>query len=105
LPFYGPHQSGIATPAQDRLHFAAFDVVTDSASELRDLLRTWTAAAALMAAGQPAGPGNDDPDAPPDDTGEAVGLHPARLTITFGFGPSLFLGRRFRLAPRPPAPP
>jgi deferrochelatase/peroxidase EfeB len=27
---------------------------------------------------------------PPDDTGEAVGLAPSRLTITFGFGPSLF---------------
>ncbi|MFF1797462.1 deferrochelatase/peroxidase EfeB, partial [Kitasatospora sp. NPDC058263] len=26
IPFYGEHQSGIATPVQDRLHFAAFDV-------------------------------------------------------------------------------
>jgi deferrochelatase/peroxidase EfeB len=29
-------------------------------------------------------------DAPPEDTGEAVGLAIAGLTITFGFGPSLF---------------
>ena len=43
-----------------------------------------------MTTGEPAGPGNDDPDAPPDDTGEAVGLSTARLTITFGLGPSLF---------------
>ena len=26
VPFYGEHQAGIATPAQDRLHFAAFDL-------------------------------------------------------------------------------
>jgi len=29
VAFYGRHQAGIATPAQDRLHFAAFDVVVD----------------------------------------------------------------------------
>jgi len=29
-------------------------------------------------------------DSPPGDTGEATGLSPARLTLTFGFGPSLF---------------
>ena len=26
VEFYGEHQAGIATPAQDRLHFAAFDL-------------------------------------------------------------------------------
>ena len=30
-PFHGEHQAGIVTPAQDRLHFAAFDVTTDLA--------------------------------------------------------------------------
>ena len=39
-PFYGPHQSGIATPVQDRLVFATFDVVTSDRTQLRDLLRT-----------------------------------------------------------------
>jgi hypothetical protein len=41
--------------------------------------------------------------APPDDTGEAIGLPAAGLTITFGFGPTLFRkeGRsRFGLADR-----
>jgi deferrochelatase/peroxidase EfeB len=42
------------------------------------------------------------PAAPPADTGEAVGLPPANLTITIGFGPSLFDGR-FALAGRRPA--
>lgn len=30
------------------------------------------------------------PYAPPDDTGEALGLSPSRLTLTVGFGPGLF---------------
>jgi deferrochelatase/peroxidase EfeB len=30
IPFYGEHQAGIDTPAQDRLHFAAFDLVNPS---------------------------------------------------------------------------
>jgi deferrochelatase/peroxidase EfeB len=44
-------------------------------------------------------------DAPPDDTGEAIGLDPGNLTITFGFGPSLFSTNgkdRFGLAGRRP---
>jgi deferrochelatase/peroxidase EfeB len=102
VPFHGTHQSGIATAAQDRLHFAAFDVQTTSRSELRDLLRTWTDAAARMCAGRPAGDANANPDAPPEDTGEALDLAPSRLTITFGFGPSLFDGR-FGLAAKRPA--
>jgi deferrochelatase/peroxidase EfeB len=28
VAFYGAHQAGIVTPAQDRLHFVAFDVIT-----------------------------------------------------------------------------
>ncbi|MFN8125520.1 MAG: iron uptake transporter deferrochelatase/peroxidase subunit [Candidatus Nanopelagicales bacterium] len=102
-PFYGEHQAGILTPAQDRLHFATFDVTTDSRSELTDLLRRWTDAAARMTQGEPAGtfgPMSGPYDAPPDDTGEAYGLPPSGLTITFGFGPGLF--RRFDL-PRPEA--
>lgn len=90
VPFYGPHQAGIVTPQQDRLHFAAFDVTTSSARELRAMLEAWTVAAARMTMGEPAGPQNENPDAPPDDTGEAMGLSASRLTITIGFGPSLF---------------
>jgi deferrochelatase/peroxidase EfeB len=40
---------------------------------------------------RPGRPGRRRPyGAPPDDTGEAIGLPPAGLTITFGFGPTLF---------------
>jgi deferrochelatase/peroxidase EfeB len=101
IPFHGPHQAGIATPVQDRLHFAAFDLLEGTTrADLTDLLREWTSAAAAMAAGRPVGQ-SDDPNAPPLDTGEAVGLPAARLTITAGFGTSLFDGR-FGLE-RPPA--
>ncbi|THJ67131.1 deferrochelatase/peroxidase EfeB [Arthrobacter echini] len=90
-PFHGEHQAGIVTPAQDRLHFAAFDVTTDSRDALVELLRAWTDAAAAMTAGELVGAGSPLPyDAPPDDTGEALGLDTAGLTITIGFGPSLF---------------
>lgn len=39
VPFYGEHQAGIDTPAQDRLHFASFDLLTDNRAELRELMR------------------------------------------------------------------
>ena len=35
VDFYGEHQAGIVTPAQDRLHFVAFDVITDDRGEAR----------------------------------------------------------------------
>src|SRR5215213_893263 len=50
-PFHGAHQAGIITPAQDRLHFAAFDVTTDSRQQLIQLLKDWTLAAARMTQG------------------------------------------------------
>lgn len=90
VPFHGAHQAGIVTPAQDRLLFAAFDVVTDDRDELVEMLRAWTKASARLAAGEPVGGANADQDAPPDDTGEAIGLPPSALTLTFGFGPTLF---------------
>jgi deferrochelatase/peroxidase EfeB len=93
IEFYGAHQAGIVTPAQDRLHFAAFDVITSDREELIELLKAWTAAAARMCGGDYAGPGGavgGDVYAPPEDTGEAQGLPASGLTLTIGFGPSLF---------------
>ncbi len=61
-----------------------------------------------MTAGEPAGSGavGGDVRLPPDDTGEALDLPTSGLTITFGFGPSLFSdadGRdRFGLVERRP---
>ncbi|HSS57941.1 MAG TPA: Dyp-type peroxidase domain-containing protein, partial [Solirubrobacteraceae bacterium] len=104
VAFHGRHQAGIATPAQDRLHFAAFDVEEGlRAQDVRGLLRSWSQAAERMTAGRPVGDVNDVALAPPQDTGEALGLSPARLTVTFGLGPSLF-DERFGLAGQRPAP-
>ncbi|MEU6733268.1 iron uptake transporter deferrochelatase/peroxidase subunit [Streptomyces physcomitrii] len=102
VDFHGPHQAGIATPVQDRLHFAAFDVKTGDRAEFVQLLKDWTAAAARMTAGHAVGEGayGGLAEAPPDDTGEALGLPPSRLTLTLGFGPSLFA--KFGLTDRRP---
>jgi deferrochelatase/peroxidase EfeB len=102
-PFHGIHQSGIATSTQDRLLFATFDIVSTDRRALARLLRTWTTAAAAMAAGEPVPGPSGGLLAPPADTGEAVGLAPARLTVTVGFGPTLF-DDRFGLKPLRPAP-
>ncbi|MPY62636.1 iron uptake transporter deferrochelatase/peroxidase subunit [Streptomyces spongiae] len=92
VAFHGAHQAGIATAVQDRLHFAAFDVKTDDRAEFVQMLKDWTAAARRMTAGKAVGEGayGGLAEAPPDDTGEALGLKPSRLTLTVGFGPSLF---------------
>ncbi|CAM5339308.1 Deferrochelatase OS=Leifsonia shinshuensis OX=150026 GN=HNR13_001885 PE=3 SV=1 [Leifsonia shinshuensis] len=110
-PFYGANQAGIVTPVQDRLHFAAFDVAQSlDRAGLIELLQDWTVAAARMTQGRPAGkygPASGPIDAPPDDTGEALDLPPGGLTLTFGFGPTLFTAAdgtdRFGLAGKRPA--
>jgi deferrochelatase/peroxidase EfeB len=110
VAFHGEVQAGIVTPAQDRLHFVAFDVLTKDRAQLVQLLKDWTVAAARMTAGQDAGPVGATAgilEAPPDDTGEAIGLPPSGLTLTIGFGPTLFRDRngkdRFGLAGQKPA--
>ncbi|GHD40601.1 peroxidase [Streptomyces mirabilis] len=106
VAFHGTHQAGIATPVQDRLHFAAFDVKTDDRAEFVQMLKDWTAAARRMTGGHAVGEGayGGLAEAPPDDTGEALGLKPSRLTLTIGFGPSLFdkYGEKFGLADQRP---
>jgi deferrochelatase/peroxidase EfeB len=94
----GDHQPGITTEMQNNLHFATFDIITDSRAELIALLKAWTIAADRMMAGKPAGPIGPVEGAPqtaPDDTGEAMDLESANLSITIGFGPGMFrdLGR------------
>ena len=90
VTFEGAHQAGIATPVQGHLHFASYDVTTTERAALVALLQDWTAAARDMTADRPVG--GSDPGsrlAPPSDTGEAIGLDAANLTLTVGFGPSL----------------
>ncbi len=108
VPFEGAHQAGIVTPSQDRLHLAVFDLTTESREDVISLLKDWTAAARKVTQGNDigrfgavSGPGA----APPEDTGEALGLPPAQLTLTIGFGPTFFEkdGKaRFGLADKKP---
>lgn len=109
VPFEGPHQAGIVTPAQDRLHLAVFDLTTESRDEIISLLKDWTEAARKITQGNDigqfgavAGPGT----APPEDTGEALGLPASQLTLTIGLSPTFFEKNgkaRFGLDGRKPA--
>ncbi len=93
VPFRGERQAGIVTEAQDRLHFAAFDVITDDRAALVDLLKRWTVAAERMTRGEETAENGAlglGSYTPPADTGEALGLAASKLTLTIGFGPGLF---------------
>ena len=104
VDFHGRHQAGIATPVQGHLHFASYDVTTSDREQLAALLRDWTDAAREMTANRRVGGGAaENRLAPPSDTGEAVGLDAANLTLTVGFGPSLFDGRFGLAGQRPDA--
>jgi len=108
--FFGAHQAGITTPVQDHLHFASFDMMprTDR-DDLISLLQDWSYSASRMVQGlevSATGAVGGPAEAPPDDTGEALGLPAAGLTITFGFGPGLFEnedGDRYGIAAQRPA--
>jgi deferrochelatase/peroxidase EfeB len=90
VAFEGSRQAGIATPAQARLVFGSFDFLGADTRALRELLRAWSDAARPMTAGQPVGTPAGEPLLPPQDTGEALGLPPSRLTVTIGLGTELF---------------
>jgi deferrochelatase/peroxidase EfeB len=105
-PFYGPNQGGITTPTQQHSYFAAFDLTTANRADVISLLQKWTQASARMTQGQTAEPLPDDLTQRPTDSGDALGLSPERLTLTFGFGAGLFSlnGQdRYGLASRRPA--
>lgn len=108
--FFGAHQAGITTPVQEHLHFASFDMMArTNRDDLISLLQDWSYAAARMTQGlavSATGAVGGSPEAPPDDTGEAQGLTAAGLTITIGFGPTLFVSEsgedRYGIAARRP---
>jgi len=108
--FEGANQAGILTPVQDRLHFAVFDLSSSATrDDLVSLLQDWSDAARRMTAGEEVGATgalDGGLTLPPTDTGEALGLGPSGLTITFGLGPSVFTTAagvdRFGLASRQP---
>ncbi|AFM18891.1 Tat-translocated enzyme [Mycolicibacterium chubuense NBB4] len=109
VPFRGAHQAGIVTEAQDRMHFATFDITTNSRDDVVKMLADWTEMAERMTRGEEAfagGATGQNPYSPPTDTGEALGLPASQLTLTIGFGPSFFVKDgvdRFGIADKKPA--
>ncbi|MDV6262914.1 iron uptake transporter deferrochelatase/peroxidase subunit [Rhodococcoides yunnanense] len=104
VEFRGDHQAGIVTPAQDRMHFVAFDITTDSREDFVALLKKWTLMAERLVRGEETFDGGAIDGGEynvPSDTGEALGLTASSLTLTIGFGPSMF--DRFDLASKRPA--
>ncbi|BFV58171.1 iron uptake transporter deferrochelatase/peroxidase subunit [Kitasatospora sp. CMC57] len=82
IPFHGPRQAGILQPAQARVQLAAFDLTEGAGRDgLRKLLQQWSATAARLARGE---------DAPSAENQIALDAGPCSLTVTFGFGASLF---------------
>jgi deferrochelatase/peroxidase EfeB len=102
--FRDKHQAGIITPAQNHMYFSALDLTSTSPAAVQKMLTTWTQAAERMTAGQDTAENGAlplNPEAPPADTGEALELPPASLTVTIGFGPSFF--DKLGIADRRPA--
>ncbi|MBM7802486.1 deferrochelatase/peroxidase EfeB [Curtobacterium luteum] len=106
-PFYataaGQPQGGIRTVPQRHCVFMTFDLSTSVATDLQVLLARWSAAIAQLQAGKTVG--SVEPahgNGVGADTGEALDLGPASLTVTVGLGPGVF-DERFGLADKRPA--
>ncbi len=91
-PFDGEHQAGILTPAPAQATFAALDSFAPDRATLAEAVQALSARARELAVG-------DvipllEPDAPPSDSGILGPVNtPDALTVTIGFGASLFDGR------------
>jgi dye decolorizing peroxidase len=100
-PFHGTHQAGIVTPPQPHAVFVALDLEEGAeVLQLRRLMQVWTDDIARLTSGR----------APLTDQEPELAARPAGLTVTVGWGATLFdrLGledlRPRWLAPLPPMP-
>ena len=81
-PFFGKHQSGIATPLQAHGWFVAFKLRADIDDQaVARLLRLWTTDIALLMSGKPA----------MADSNPEIAAAPARLTVSVGLGRAAFV--------------
>lgn len=81
VDFEGPHQAGVATPAQAHLNLVAFNLREGVDKRgLQRLLRLWTEDARRLTQGE----------SPLGSLEPELADTPARLTVTCGFGPTLF---------------
>jgi deferrochelatase/peroxidase EfeB len=99
-PFTGVHQAGILGPRQTQSTFAALDCFAPDRNILAQTLQVLSQRAGALAAGGPVP--LLEADAPPADSGTlGPDNAPDSLTVTIGFGASLFDGR-YGLAERRP---
>ncbi|HTP20757.1 MAG TPA: Dyp-type peroxidase, partial [Solirubrobacteraceae bacterium] len=101
VPFHGRHQAGITSSPPPAACFVVFNVTAGTRGELVDTLQTLTRRARFLTQGGV--PANLGPVAPPSDSG-TLGpvVPPDGLTITVGFGASLFENPAFGLADKKP---
>ena len=102
IRFKGGHQAGIVTPVRPQAAaiFVSLDAVIGSRSELVTTLAELTTRLRQLTAGW--APEAGDPLFPPPDSGIlGASVGPSDLTVTVGFGASLFDGR-FGLGPKRP---
>jgi deferrochelatase/peroxidase EfeB len=100
VPFWDEHQAGIVTQQQSHTYFASFDLITQNRDDVVQLLKDWTEASAKLTQGKSVALRKKAAEAQLSDpsyngqstadSGEAQGLPPSRLTLTFGFGSGLF---------------
>jgi deferrochelatase/peroxidase EfeB len=90
--FYGStEQAGIRTSPQRNIFYMTFDVTSTRRSELQILLARWSGAIAQLMKGETIG--QVEPSRANGvgfDTGEALNLGPASLTVSVGLGPRIF---------------
>jgi deferrochelatase/peroxidase EfeB len=99
--FEGPHQAGILTPRPQQAIFAAFDAIAPDRAELAAGLHALSDRARRLTAGYTPLIGAAD-EGPTPDSGILGGhVPPDALTVTIGFGASLF-DDRYGLAGRKP---
>jgi deferrochelatase/peroxidase EfeB len=101
IPFEGAHQAGIANPAPPHAIFAAFDAIAPSRAELADGLATLSDRARRLTRGYDALLGAAGEGPTPDSGILGPKVTPDGLTVTIGFGASLF-DDRYGLAARKP---
>ena len=91
-PFYGAHQAGIITPQPAAAIFAAFDVLAEDRAELTRLMKLLTERFTFLMKGGEVQ--QRDSKLPPTDSGlMGSKVFPDNLTLTVGFGATLFDGR------------
>jgi deferrochelatase/peroxidase EfeB len=90
--FYGEAgQVGVSTPPQRHVFYMTFDLTSARRQDLQVLLARWSGAIAQLMKGETIG--QVEPtrlNGVGFDTGEALNLGPAALTVTVGLGPKVF---------------